>query len=165
LQEGEQARKFGLLPNKASPSQVANTLVDVDLITDDIMGFDNEILVPSRELSITDLDLTARAAYPIAVSQWIAAGNTPDPYAPPVPSSISDRQFFQQLAIAGIITQDQALASNAAVMPADQQFAAKMLVSGATVFERHHEMTEAIGAAYGWTPAQTDAFFRAASAL
>lgn len=57
----------------------------------------------------------------------------------PIPASISDRQFFQQLAIVGIITQDQALASNAAVIPAplltiidampeDQQFAAKMLI-------------------------------------
>ncbi len=70
---------------------------------------------------------------------WKAAGGVADPYiAPPtpVPQSISDRQFFQQLAIQGIITEDEALASNAAVipppllaiidaMPADQQFSAK----------------------------------------
>ena len=110
---------------------------------------------------------------------WVEAGGVPDPYvAPPtpVPQSISDRQFFQQLAVAGIISQDQALASNAAVipapllaiidaMPSDQQFAAKMLVSGATVFERNHPMTEAIGGAYGWNGAQIDAFFTAAAAL
>lgn len=99
-----------------------------------------------------------------------------DVSASPVPQSISDRQFFQQLAIVGIITPDQALASNAAVipaplltiieqMPADQQFAAKMLVSGATVFERSHPMTIAIGAAYGWSAAQIDDFFRAAATL
>jgi hypothetical protein len=110
---------------------------------------------------------------------WLAAGNTPDPYvAPPpaVPDSISDRQFFQQLAIIGIITEDQALASNAAVipppllaiidaMPSEQQFAAKMLVSGATVFERSHPMTIAIGAAYGMSSDQVDEFFREAAAL
>ncbi|WP_342714455.1 hypothetical protein AAFG22_14865 [Bradyrhizobium sp. B024] len=95
---------------------------------------------------------------------------------PPVPSSVSDRQFFQQLAVEGIITQDDALASNAAVipppllaiidaMPESQQFAAKMLVSGATVFQRNHPMTVAIGAAYGWDSAQIDAFFRSAAAL
>jgi hypothetical protein len=95
---------------------------------------------------------------------------------PPVPSSISDRQFFQQLAFEGIITEDDALASNAAVipppllaiidgMPASQQFAAKMLVSGATVFQRNHPMTLAIGAAYGWNAAQIDAFFQSAAAL
>jgi hypothetical protein len=116
-----------------------------------------------------------RAAY----SAWVAAGGVPDPYVPPpppVPVSISDRQFFQQLAVAGIITRDQALASNAAVipaplltiidaMPSDQQFAAKMLVSGATVFERNHPMTVAIGTAYGMTSEQVDAFFQAAAAL
>lgn len=109
------------------------------------------------------------------------AGNDPAVIAfrnppPPVPQSISDRQFFQQLAVAEIITQEQALASNAAVIPApllaiidqmaaDQQFAAKMLISGATVFERNHPMTEAIGAAYGWSSDQIDAFFTAAAAL
>jgi hypothetical protein len=33
------------------------------------------------------------------------------------------------------------------------------------VFERTHPMTVAIGTAYGWTPAQIDAFFLAASVL
>lgn len=100
---------------------------------------------------------------------------TPEPPAPPV-HTISDRQFFQQLALEGIIAQDQALASNAAVipppllaiidaMPAEQQFAAKMLVSGATIFERSPPMTAAIGAAYGWNDAQIDDFFRTASTL
>jgi len=93
-----------------------------------------------------------------------------------VPPSISDRQFFQQLAVAGIITEEQALASNAAVipapllaiinaMPAEQQFGAKMLVSGATIFERDNPMTIAIGTAYGWNAEQIDSFFRAAAAL
>ncbi|GEM_PF-2705912 len=95
---------------------------------------------------------------------------------PLVPASISDRQFFQQLAISGVITQEQALASNAAVipppllelidaMPEDDRFGVKMLVSGATVFERRHPITEAIGTAYGWSPEQIDAFFIAAADL
>ncbi len=89
-----------------------------------------------------------------AIVAWINAG----PVETFVPASISDRQFFQQLAVAGIITEAQALASNAAVIPApllaiieempqDQQFAAKMVVSGATVFERNHPITIAIGTA------------------
>lgn len=111
--------------------------------------------------------------------KWVQAGGVPDPYvAPPalVPHSISDRQFFQQLAVQGIISPDEALAANAAVIPAplltiieglpvENQFAAKMLVSGATVFERNHPMTIAIGTAYGWTADQIDDFFRAASQL
>lgn len=50
-------------------------------------------------------------------------------------------------------------------MPADQQFNAEMLLSGATVFQRSHPMTAAIGAAYGWSDAQIDAFFRTAARI
>lgn len=112
---------------------------------------------------------------------WIAAGNTAGEYEPPLapaPSSISDRQFFQQLAIAGIVTQAEALAAvkTGAIPPAlqgfvdaiadpAQKFAANMLLSGATVFERNHPLTEAIGAGQGMTPDQIDAFFNAAVAL
>lgn len=96
--------------------------------------------------------------------------------APIVPTSISDRQFFQQLAVAGIISEADALASNAAVippallaiiatMPTDEQFSVKMLVSGATTFERSNPVTIAIGTAYGMQPAEIDAFFIAAGKL
>jgi hypothetical protein len=105
-----------------------------------------------------------------------AARRVLDTYTPPVPQSISDRQFFQQLAIGGIVTEDQALASNAAVipapllaiieqMPSDQQFAAKMIVSSATTFYRTNPMTIAIGTAYGMTSDHIDAFFTAAAAI
>jgi hypothetical protein len=110
---------------------------------------------------------------------WLAVPNTPDPYVappPPVPASITDRQFFQQLAVQGIITQADALAANAAVipqalltlinaMPPDQQFGAKMIVSGATTFFRDNALAVAIGTNYGMTPAQIDEFFTAAAAL
>lgn len=110
---------------------------------------------------------------------YVANGGAIDAYVPPpapVPSSISDRQFFQQLAVLGVISEADALASNAAVippplldiinkMPKENQFAAKMLISGATVFERGHPMTIAIGGAYGWTPEQIDQFFIVAAAL
>lgn len=100
----------------------------------------------------------------------------PSPVPPSIPASISDRQFFQQLAVAGIVTEDEALASNAAVIPApllaiieqmpeDQQFAAKMVVSGATTFDRQHPMTIAIGTAYGMSAEQIDEFFAAAAVL
>jgi hypothetical protein len=49
--------------------------------------------------------------------------------------------------------------------PADRQFAAKMKVSGATTFYRTDPLTLAIGSAYGWSAAQTDAFFVAAAKL
>jgi hypothetical protein len=94
-----------------------------------------------------------------------------------VPQQISDRQFFQQLAMQGIIGQADALAAvkTGAIpadlqalinqLPADQQFGATMLISGATVFERNHPLTIGIGTAYGWSSAQIDALFIAAAAL
>jgi hypothetical protein len=103
-------------------------------------------------------------------SQWVS----PPPYVP----DVSDRQFFQQAAILGIITQAEALAAvKVGAIPAslqaivnaipdeEQKFAADMMLSGATIFQRAHPMTEAIGAAYGWTSQQIDEFFIAASAL
>jgi hypothetical protein len=111
---------------------------------------------------------------------WLAEGNTPDPYVPPpppVPTDISDRQFFQQLAIAGIITPTEAIAAVATgtipaalkalvdQLPADQMFGAVMLLAGAVSFSRAHPLTEAIGAAYGMTAAQIDALWTAASKL
>lgn len=97
---------------------------------------------------------------------------------PPVPSSISDRQFFQQLAVQGIITQAEALAAvRVGAIPAALQsivdtivdpahkFAAQMLLSGAVEFRRDHPLTGAIGASYGWGDAQIDALFVAAAVL
>ena len=93
-------------------------------------------------------------------------------------ASISDRQFFQQLAVMEIITTAEALAAvRTGDIPAvlqgyvdaidddGQRFAAEMLLSGATVFERNHPLTEAIGAGQGMSAAQVDEFFAAAAAL
>ena len=116
----------------------------------------------------------------IADQTWTYDGTTfhaPVIVAPViVPISITDRQFFQQLAVQSIITEADALAANAAVippalltlidaMPTDQQFSAKMIVSGATTFYRNDPLTISIGAAYGMSSAQIDAFFTAASKL
>ena len=97
---------------------------------------------------------------------------------PPVPQIISDRQFFQQAAFLGIITTDEAIAAVAtgtipAILQAvvdditdpDQKFAATMMLSGATTFERYHPFTNAVGAALGWTSDQVDQFFINASKL
>lgn len=95
----------------------------------------------------------------------------------PVPAQISDRQFFQELAIVGAITEAEALAAvkTGAIPPAMQavidamaaadKFNAEMLLSGATVFSRSHPMTAALGAALGWNASQIDALWRAAAEL
>lgn len=101
----------------------------------------------------------------------------PPPAPPPVPAAISDRQFFQQLAVAGIISHAEALAavktgeipaalaSIVDALPDADRFAAEMLLSGAVTFERHHPLTEAVGEARGLTADEIDAFFQAAAVL
>lgn len=128
------------------------------------------------------------SAYP---SNWLALATAEDlqahgitrvelpdpPVVPYVPQVISDRQFFQQLAVQGVITQDEALAavctgtlpaSLAALvsaLPAEQQFGADMLLKGAVQFDRSHPLVPALGQAFGWTAAQLDALWTAAYAL
>lgn len=118
------------------------------------------------------LDLASAADL---AAHGIVETTVPDPVV--VPEQISDRQFFQQMAAQGVITQADALAavktgtvpaalqSLINALPADQQFGATMIVSGATIFNRHHPLTVAIGTAYGWTSSQMDAFWIAAAAL
>lgn len=100
-----------------------------------------------------------------------------DPETPRTPEEISDRQFFQQLAVDGLITQAEALdavgpgiipASMAALiarLPAAQQFPAQMLVRGATIFRRDHPVTALIGQLYGLSSAQIDTLWANASNL
>ncbi|MDC7787371.1 hypothetical protein PQJ75_13510 [Rhodoplanes sp. TEM] len=120
---------------------------------------------------------------PVAEAVWAAmAEGTYEvaPYVPPpdpVPD-ISDRQFFQQLAIDGVVTQAEALAAvKTGSIPAalqaivdtiadpGERFSAEMILSGATVYQRTHPLTEAVRLARGMTPEACDNFFRAAAAL
>lgn len=115
--------------------------------------------------------------YPRPTDEQLAAASDAAP-RPIVPQTISDRQFFQQAAVAGIITQDEALAAVTigaipvalqaivdGIQDANEKFGAKMLLSGATVFDRTHPLTEAVGAALGWSRQQVDDFFIQAAGL
>lgn len=97
---------------------------------------------------------------------------------PEVPESISDRQFFQELALLGIITREEALeAVKIGTIPntlqmfinnsqdPDFRFNAEMLLSGATVFHRDHPLTAQIGLVNNWTSSEVDQFFIDASKL
>jgi hypothetical protein len=155
-----------------------STLIDLDVTLDEATA--NEYHAAGETIPYT---YHPGDTWPVnvAIGELLAQGGyTIAPYvAPPapVPARVSDRQFFQQLAIEGAITQAQALAAvktgemppallaiiNA--MPQADQFNALMLLSGATTFERAHPMTAAIAAATGRTVEQTDDFFRAAALL
>lgn len=107
--------------------------------------------------------------------QWIE----PEPAEPePDPiTDISDRQFFQALAVRGDITEAEALdavgpgiippAMDALIdqLPQDQRFAARMLIRGATRYERQHPIADLIRSLYGWSNEDADDFWRFAATL
>lgn len=104
-----------------------------------------------------------------------------EPEAPPAPTpppgSISDRQFFQMLAVLGLIEQGEALAAVKTGdmpmplqvllenVPMQDRFAAEMLLSGATSFDRSHPLVPMLGFAFGWSASQLDDFWREAAKL
>lgn len=90
---------------------------------------------------------------------------------------ISDRQFFQYLAAREIITKEEALAAvktgelpsrlstAIASMPDSSQFAARMMLSGATVFEREHPMTKTLAQIMSWSRQDIDRLWHEAEKL
>lgn len=101
----------------------------------------------------------------------------PAPVVLPVPAAISDRQFAQQLAILGVITEAEALAWAArgelpaaleaalAEMPEGERFGARMLLAAATTYERQHPLVAQLGAALDYDEPGLDALWRAAAQL
>lgn len=101
----------------------------------------------------------------------------PAPEPAPVPVAISDRQFAQQLAVLGAISEGEAeawaargelpVAMEAAVaaLPEADRFAARMLLSAATSYERAHPLVPAIGGLLGYDSAEIDDIWRAAALL
>lgn len=99
------------------------------------------------------------------------------PTAPPVPETISDRQFAQQLAVLGTITWEEGIAWAArgalppameaavAALPDEQRNPARMLLSSATTYERSHPLAPMLGAILGYDAAELDDLWRAAAVL
>lgn len=99
--------------------------------------------------------------------------------APPAPvlTRISDRQFAQQLAVLGTITEAEALAWAArgelpdameaaiAALPEGDRFGARMLLASATTYERAHPLVAQLGALLAYDDADLDDLWRAAALL
>jgi hypothetical protein len=112
-----------------------------------------------------------------AGDEAVSAGGIIQPPADIVPATISDRQMAQIMAAEGIITEAEALAWVSAgtvpaamdalvdVLPEADRFAARMLLAGATVFERSHPLVAVLGESYGMTSTAIDDLFRAAALL
>ena len=86
-----------------------------------------------------------------AYLEWVAAGNTPDPYVPPpvVLPAVSPRQIRQALTLAGLRASVEA-----AVAAGDQD--TKDWYEYSTSFERLNPQVVAMGVALNVTPTQLD---------
>lgn len=99
---------------------------------------------------------------------------------PPDPQPVivlTRRQFYQALAMANYISEAEALAAMAGVIPAplntavdaldndQERFTARMLLAGASEFRRDHPLVLIIGAAQGQSAAQIDGLFASAAML
>lgn len=94
-----------------------------------------------------------------------------------VVTAISDRQFAQQLAVLGTITEAEALAWAArgdlpsametaiAALPEGERFGARMLLSSATTYERAHPLVPVLGALLGYDANDIDDLWSAAALL
>ena len=107
---------------------------------------------------------------------WIASGAGSD--TPFTAWTISRRQFYQQAAISGVITKQEALAAIAGgviplalqtiidgIQDEDQRFAAECILAGAITFERQHPLVAQVGVNLGLTEQQINDFFTAAFSL
>lgn len=92
-----------------------------------------------------------------------------------MPPSITGRQFWAQMAISKLITEDEAVAALGGTLPASianyigtlpeaERFAARMFFAAAT-FERERRAATDTRACFALTAAQMDRFFREASTL
>lgn len=92
--------------------------------------------------------------------------------------SISHRQFYQVLALKGLITKNEALAAvQHGTIPEilaehlshltnpDEHFAAEMLLAGATEFRRDHPLVDHFSADAGMSPDEIDTLWRMAATL
>lgn len=141
--------------------------------------------------SVTEWDAEQAPNWLPPVGQAVACGDsvatgdlydgsefTRPPVVDPIPDVISDRQFFEALAIEGHITQAEALdAVKTGEVPStlagiidnipDEavKFNALMRLSGAVEFRYSHPLVAMLGAAMGWTEEQRANLWRLAASL
>lgn len=118
----------------------------------------------------------AAAAEAVELGDDLPFEPAPEPFELPL-GAISDRQFAQQLAVRGTITEAEALAWAArgdlpeametaiAALPEGDRFAARMLLSSATAYERAHPLVTVLGGLLGYDAAAIDDLWRAAAQL
>ncbi|ACK81238.1 hypothetical protein [Methylorubrum extorquens] len=136
--------------------------------------------IPAEAVEITETDRAAIVSAP-QFHRWNGTRLEALPIPAPVAAlpSISDRQFAQALALAGTITEAEALAWAARgelpqamedaldqIPDTDgQRFGARMMLAAATTYERRLPLTEQLGALLGYDAAALDALWTRAATL
>ncbi|UXQ89164.1 hypothetical protein [Synechococcus phage MinM1] len=121
----------------------------------------------------TDASLPPDTDIRRALAEWLDAGNEPEPYeaAAPPPITLTNRQLFAALALAGLITTEEALAAGRtgevpaaieavfASLPPQDAFLARLTWATMREVPRDHPLIAAMVAAQLATPQQVDALF------
>ena len=149
-------------------------------ISDELYFAGLDAKISGRETAVIDDEFVIRDFAPGADYIWQDGGWVHVPGEPPqepVPQAISDRQFFQQLAVMGLISEEEAIAAVSTgtlppamaafvgQLPSDERFAARMALQGATTFLRSNALVGTFGAMQGMTPEEIDNLWRAAALL
>lgn len=117
-------------------------------------------------------DADPQETYGYGKLQYLRESSSFEPLAP---LQVSHRQFYMQLANKGVISEDEALAAMAgtipkelldgvALLPKNQQFAAKMMLVG-QMFDRTDPNFIAVASAMGMSQGEVDNLFTAAVLL
>jgi hypothetical protein len=143
-------------------------------------SFSIKVSGSNLEVCGPEIDVVYHGHKLIPVYEEIADVVPGTPTVPPVVANaiITRRQFYQQAAIAGFITQDDALNALAIgkIPPAleavvnqlntdDEKFAARMLLIGAEFFDKNNSLVENVRVALNLTEEDITNFFAAASLL
>lgn len=144
------------------------------------------ILDPATDWSVEGgFEIVQERLEPLQIGGRIVDGVYSPPESEPLPElpsvrpmSITRRQFFQQLAVMGEVSWEEAEAAMGTTIPQpllalldqipfdlDQLRDARMLIIGATEFQRHHQLTYLVGYMYGWNDTQIDQLFHSAALL
>lgn len=111
-------------------------------------------------------------------TQTVDESYEPEPAGPePVPQIISRRQFYQGLALAGLITREESLLALTGTLPAallaivngipdeDAAFAAQAHLLASGEFDRAHPLIPVFAAGQGMTDNDVDEFWRLCAGL
>jgi hypothetical protein len=111
-------------------------------------------------------------------SQWVAIAPATPRAAEGTLTTVSNRQFYQQLALSGLITREEALNAVKGTIPpafdaalgktnatSDERFNAQMFLSSATTFPREHPVVKQLATAMNWSEDVVDQIWQYARKL